>query len=448
MRTVLVIDDNPAVETALRVLFRRRDIHLLSAATPERGLARLAHEHIDLLIADMNFSADTTSGQEGIALFRTVKANYPNLPVILFTAWTSLESAVQLIRAGAADYIAKPWDNNKLLAAVEKLLALSEDAQEKRLGRRGRREQLARRYHLEETVFESEVMARAVELACRVASAPVPVLITGPNGAGKDRIAKIIHANSAVSSGPFVAINCGALPGELVEAELFGAEAGAYTGANRGRVGRFELAHKGSLFLDEIGDLPLSGQGKLLRVLETGQYEPLGSSHTRSTTARIISATNADLSGMIQESRFRKDLYYRLNLIEINVPSLAERADDILPLAEHFLGRNLQLADDARAALLQHHWPGNVRELRNTIERAKLLATDNIVRAADLTLPPQQPSTAPPVDALSGEAEKLTREDIEASLRHADGNISRAAQRLGISRQALYRRMERFGLRP
>jgi DNA-binding NtrC family response regulator len=450
MRTVLVIDDNPAVETALRVLFRRRDIHLLSAATPEQGLATLAQERVDLLIADMNFSADTTSGHEGIALFRAVRAQYADLPVILFTAWTNLESAVQLIKAGAADYIAKPWDNNKLLAVVEKLLTLSESTKGKKLleqGRRGRRERLQRRYDLQGTVFESELMERAVELACRVASAPVPVLIRGSNGAGKDCIAKIVHANSAASSGPFVTINCGALPGDLVEAELFGAEAGAYTGANRARVGRFELAHNGSIFLDEIGELPLSGQVKLLRVLETGQYEPLGSSQTRSTMARIISATNADLRAMIEDGRFREDLYYRLNLIEIIVPALAERVEDILPLAQHFLGKDLQLAEDARAALLQHHWPGNVRELRNAIERAKLLATDHIVRASDLTLPLPQHSAAH-TDPSSSCAEEPTREAIETSLRQADGNVSRAAQRLGLSRQALYRRMERFGLRP
>lgn len=447
MRTVLVIDDNPAVETALRVLFRRRDIHLLAAATPGQGLDTLARERVDLLIADMNFSADTTSGHEGIALFRTVKSRYPDLPVILFTAWTNLESAVQLIKAGAADYIAKPWDNNKLLAVVEKLLTLTERAQEQqhlKQGRMQRRERLSQRYDLQDTVFESEVMERVVDLACRVAGAPVPVLITGPNGVGKDRIARIVHANSAVSAGPFVAINCGALPPDLLEAELFGTEAGAYTGANRARVGRFQLASAGTLFLDEIGNLPLSGQVKLLRVLETGQYEPLGSSHTRSSTARIVSATNADLVAMIQEGRFREDLYYRLNLIEIAVPPLAERTEDILPLAEHFLGSDLELAEDARLALQKHAWPGNVRELRNAVERAKLLATDHIVRAADLTLPSQLGASGPG----PASAEDVTREAIETSLRQSDGNISRAAQRLGISRQALYRRMERLGLRP
>jgi DNA-binding NtrC family response regulator len=450
VRTVLVIDDNPAVAAALQLLLRLHDIRALGATTPEQGLVILASERIDLVIADMNFSADTTSGDEGVALFRSVRERQPDLPVILLTAWTHLESAVQLIKAGAADYIAKPWDNNKLLATVENLLELSESTRERRRlqrGRRLRRERLADNYDLRNIVFESEPMEAAVELACRVARAPVPVLITGPNGAGKEHIAEIVHANSAVRTGPFIAVNCGALPADLIEAELFGAEAGAYTGAQRPRAGRFELADAGTLFLDEIGNLPLSGQVKLLRVLATGKYEQLGSSHTRSASVRVISATNEDLPVMISNGRFREDLYYRLNLIEIALPALAERTEDILPLAEHFLGGHPQLGEDARTALLQYSWPGNVRELRNCVERAKLLAHDSIVRAADLGLPASQ-RTAGQGAAAAGSDDEITREAIETSLRTARGNVSRAAQILGISRQALYRRMEYFGLRP
>jgi transcriptional regulator with PAS, ATPase and Fis domain len=285
-------------------------------------------------------------------------------------------------------------------------------------------------------------MHAAVELACRVARAPVPVLITGPNGAGKECIAAIVHANSSVSEGPLVAINCGALPPELLEAELFGAEAGAYTGAHRARAGRFELANGGTLFLDEVGNLPLSGQAKLLRVLESGQYEQLGSSVTRTVQVRILSATNADLRAMIEDGRFREDLYYRLNVIEVAVPPLTERPEDILPLAQHFLGSELSLSEDARSALMQHSWPGNVRELRNSIERAKLLARERSIHAVDLNLPAPRAGVAP-----RGYADTLSKATIETTLREAGGNISRAAQALGISRQALYRRMERFGLR-
>jgi DNA-binding NtrC family response regulator len=381
--------------------------------------------------------------------------------VILLTAWTHLESAVQLVKAGAADYMGKPWDNDKLLATVENLLELSEATRERRLlqeEQRRRRERLAQLYDLRDTVFASDAMERAVELACRVARADVRVLITGPNGAGKERIAEIVHANSAVSKGPFTAINCGAIPAELIEAELFGAEAGAYTGATRARTGRFDLANGGTLFLDEIGDLPLAGQVKLLRVLETGEFQALGSSKTRTTRVRVVSATNADLNALIREGRFREDLYYRLNVIEIAVPPLAERRADILPLARHFLGPPWRMSADAEAALLAHDWPGNVRELRNSIERAKLLAREDSVTTADLNLPTphrgasEGESTRRASESVHGRAdrdvEQPSRELIEASLREAGGNISRAAQSLGLSRQALYRRMERFNLRP
>ena len=446
MRTVLVIDDNPAVAQALSLLFGLHDIRTLTAFTPQKGLATLAHERVDLVIADMNFTADTTSGEEGAALFRALRAQQPDLPVVLLTAWTHLESAVQLVKAGAADYIGKPWDNDKLLATVENLLELAETIRERQrlqAEQRRRLERLAEQYDLCGIVFASDAMERVVELACRVARADVRVLITGPNGAGKERIAQIVHANSSIRAGPFVAVNCGAIPSELIEAELFGAEAGAYTGASRARTGRFEAANGGTLFLDEIGDLPLAGQVKLLRVLETGQFEMLGSSKTRTSQVRIVSATNADLPALIREGRFREDLYYRLNVIDIAVPSLAERPADIVPLARYFLGESLRLSEDAAAALLVHDWPGNVRELRNSIERAKLLARDSIVVAADLNLPAAAAQRAAPRDT-----ELFSREVLEASLREAGGNISRAAQSLGLSRQALYRRLERFNLRP
>jgi DNA-binding NtrC family response regulator len=440
MRTVLVIDDNPAVAQALSLLFGLHDIRTLTAVTPQKGLATLARERVDLVIADMNFTADTTSGEEGAALFRALRVQQPDLPVVLLTAWTHLESAVQLVKAGAADYVGKPWDNDKLLATVENLLELAETTRERQRlqdEQRRRRERLAEQYDLCGIVFASDAMERVVELACRVARAEVRVLISGPNGAGKERIAQIVHANSALRAGPFIAVNCGAIPSELIEAELFGAEAGAYTGANRARTGRFESASGGTLFLDEIADLPLAGQVKLLRVIETGQYEMLGSSKTRKAQARILSATNADLPALIREGRFREDLYYRLNVIDIAVPALAERPMDILPLAHHFLGGDFQLSEEAAAALFSHDWPGNVRELRNCIERVKLLARERIVAAADLNLPAVQRPAA-------RDTEQLSREVLEASLREAGGNISRAAQSLGLSRQALYRRMERF----
>ena len=445
MRTVLVIDDNPAVGTALDLLLGLREIRTLIAGSPEEGLAVLAHEDVDLVVQDMNFSADTTSGEEGIALFRAIRADHADLPIVLLTAWTNLETAVELVKVGAADYLAKPWDDNKLLATVENLLELSEATREVlryRGERRRRRQALEAKFDLRGLVFASAATERVVELACQVARADIPVLITGPNGAGKERIAEIVQANSAAKAGPFVTVNCGALPGELIEAELFGAEPGAYTGAsNRAREGRFEIADGGTLFLDEIGNLPLAGQTKLLRVLESGQFERLGSSRTRQVKVRVISATNADVAAMIRDGRFREDLYYRLNVIELRLPPLAERSDDILPLAEHFLGGAAVLDDSARSALIRHAWPGNVRELKNAIQRAALLCKDGVITARDLGL----------VDARSAGSRiarevEPDREMIEAALKSARGVISQAAAELGLSRQALYRRMDKLGV--
>ena len=354
---------------------------------------------------------------------------------------------MELVKAGAADYLAKPWDNRKLVATVENLLELSESAREnarRRREQRRRRDSLASQYDLRGTIVQSEAMIAAVELACRVARAPVPVLITGPSGAGKERIAEIIHANSAVRRGPLVIVNCGALPPELLEAELFGVEAGAYTGAQRARAGRFELAESGTLFLDEIGNLPPSGQMKLLRVLETGRYEALGSSRTREAHVRIVSATNADLRSMIGGGAFREDLYYRLNVIEVALAPLVERPDDILPLAQRFLGDGARLSEEASMALMHYDWPGNVRELRNCIERAKLLAEDQVIRVAQLNLPA---GAASRVKAAGRSLDEPSREVIEAALRECGGNVTRAAGALGLSRQALYRRIERFGMR-
>jgi len=442
MRTVLIIDDNPAVVTALEVLFSLRDIRTLRAAAPDEGLATLEREHVDLVVQDMNFQAETTSGEEGIALFRAIRERQPDLPVILLTAWTHLETAIELVKAGAADYLAKPWDDNKLSASVENLLELGESTREVtrlRGERRANRNALHRRFDLRGIVFASSAMERLVELACQVARADAPVLITGPNGAGKERIAEIVHYNSAVKGGPFVQVNCGALPTDLIEAELFGADAGAYTGANKAREGRFELADGGTLLLDEIGNLPPTGQMKLLRVLETGQFERLGSSKTRQVKVRVVSATNADLVQMIHQGRFREDLYYRLNVIEVNLPPLTERTDDILPLAEFFLDGRAELGDAAREAMQSYPWPGNVRELKNAIERAALLAGGNPITPELLNLPQHAAASNRNLDEPS-------RDAVEDALQHAGGVVSRAAQQLGLSRQALYRRMERYGL--
>ncbi|WP_426106890.1 sigma-54-dependent transcriptional regulator [Massilia sp. TSP1-1-2] len=443
MPTVLIIDDNVAITIALEVLFSLHEIDALRAASPEEGLALLERSSVDLVIQDMNFSADTTSGEEGKALFREIRRRHPDLPVILLTAWTHLDAAVDLIKSGAADYLSKPWNDNRLIATVTNLIelgqanrALLQHAQ-RELSQRRQRRDLEQGFDLRGMVWQDAAMERVLHLACQVARADVAVLISGPNGTGKERIAEIIQANSAVRGGPFVVLNCGALPAELIEAELFGAEAGAYTGASRAREGKFEAADGGTLFLDEIGNLPLAGQMKLLRVLETGRFERLGSNKERQVKVRVISATNADLGAMIRAGTFREDLFYRLNVIELRLPALAARPDDILPLAASFLPKGKRLEPCAQATLLAHAWPGNVRELKNVMARACLLAPGDAIKAADLGLAQLV------LPALEVEPD---RDCVAQALARANGVVAQAAAELGLSRQALYRRMERLGI--
>jgi DNA-binding NtrC family response regulator len=440
---ILVIDDNHAIGEALGVLFGLQGIDTLTALSPEAGLVLLGSEAVDLVIQDMNFTGDTTSGREGVALFGEIRRRNPDLPIILLTGWTHLEDAVELVKAGAADYLAKPWDDAKLVVTVKNLLALGALQRQQRREaeeRRAARQRLAERFDLCGIVYESPAMQQLVGIATQVAHADVPVVITGPNGAGKEKIADIVHANSAVKAGPYIKVNMGALPAELIESELFGAEAGAYTGAQKARAGRFEAADGGTLFLDEIANLSLAGQVKLLRVLQTGEFERLGSNQTRKVKVRIITATNSDLRAAIAAGRFREDLFYRLNVIELHAPSLAERREDVLPLARAFLGGSHSLSADAEQALLDHAWSGNVRELQNCMRRAALLATAKSVDTAALSLPASRSASvaAPNVEP--------NRADIEAVLTRHNGVIAVAAQELGLSRQALYRRMEKFGI--
>ncbi len=470
MAKVLIVDDQGAVRTALEVLFQIHGLETLCAATPQEALALIANEDVGVVVQDMNFSEDTTSGQEGIALFRKIRELDPDLPVLLMTAWTSLETAVELVKEGAADYIGKPWDDAKLVVSVQNLLRLYELQRENvRLRSRTERERsdVGKSHALCGLVYASGEMQAVVSLAVRVASSDVPILITGPNGSGKERLAEIIQANSRRAGKPFVKVNAGGLPDQLLEAELFGAEAGAYTGSTKLRIGRFEAAQGGTLFLDEVGNLSLTGQMRLLRVLQTGEFERLGSSTTRKIDVRIVSATNVDLKQAIRAGRFREDLYFRLNVIELDIPPLCERPDDILPLARHFLEANAAdgvkppLDASAARALLRHDWPGNVRELENRVRRALLIAQDGTVRAADFALEsggqgnagregrPSQPAPAastPAPAAKLAEADEAERARVEEALKRAGGVVSRAAAELGMSRQALYRRMERLGL--
>ncbi len=437
---VLIVEDQPAVAKALRMLFDLNDIEAEATSSPGAALQAVERGEFDLVVQDMNFSPGETSGEEGISLFRRLRGADGDLPILLLTAWTSLETAVQLVKEGASDYLAKPWDDSKLITTVRNLLqirALKSENERFRTERMRSREALAKQHDLRGIVYESDAMHRIVSLAIQVAPSDVPVLITGPNGAGKEKIAEILHANSRRRQKPLVKVNAGGIPDNLIESELFGAEAGAYTGSTRLRIGRFEAANGGTIFLDEIGNLSASGQMKVLRVLQSGEFERLGSSETRRVDVRLLCATNSDLRQAIARGAFRQDLYFRLNVIEIAVPPLRERRDDVLPLAESFLQKPKRLGQAARAALLDYAWPGNVRELQNRILRASVIREVDEIAPEDLGFGEARESAA---------EVPLERNQIEIALLNSNGSVSRAAAALGLSRQALYRRMEKVGI--
>jgi DNA-binding NtrC family response regulator len=477
MSKVLIVDDQPAACLAIQVLLETYGIDSLIAHSPSDAIDLVAAEDLSAVVQDMNFAPENTSGQEGVELFRAIKKLDPDLPIILLTTWSSLATAVQLVKEGANDYMAKPWDDEKLVRTVQTLGQMRTFQQESARARAQTsrmRRTLAARFDLCGLVYASPQMHNVVSLAATVAGSDVPILITGANGSGKEKLAEIVQTNSRRKSGPFVKVNAGALPDSMLEAELFGAEVGAYTGATKMRVGRFEAAHEGTLFLDEIGNLSPAGQAKLLRVLQTGEFERLGSSGTRKVDVRIVSATNIDLPRAIADGKFREDLFFRLNVIELHIPPLVERADDVLPLAEFFLetlsGQEmappLRLGDDARASLLQYEWPGNVRELQNRIQRAKLVCTDGVITREHLgftatgTTTPSSRTTGPnailglaaptggtPAGGLAASDDR-ERAAVEQALLNAGGVVSKAAMEMGMSRQALYRRMERVGIVP
>ena len=443
MSKILLVDDNVAVLEALSLLLEIHGYHVVTATTPKDALQIVNYQSVSLVIQDMNFSADTTSGDEGRALFNALRALSPLLPIVLITAWTELEQAVELVKAGAADYIPKPWDDAKLVTTVNNLIALGQANTQNKALQQQANVSLSAKQAAEQVglIYESGAMQRVVDMSLQVAKSDVPVLITGPNGSGKEKIAELIQRHSPLCHAPFIKVNAGALPQELIEAELFGAEAGAFTSANKSRSGRFEAANGGTLFLDEIGNLPLSGQVKLLRVLQTGEFEKLGSVKTQHTTVRIISATNSDLIADIAEGAFREDLFYRLNVIEISVPPLCQRGNDALALVDHFLpDRELSLT--AQQAIVQHAWPGNVRELENACRRVSILHPNGVLDADafGLTTEPRQGYVSRGAIAEPNQAE------IEAALVDYNGVIAKVAKHFGLSRQALYRRLDKYAI--
>ncbi len=447
---LLVADDQPDVLTALRLLLGKEGIDAISASSPAGALAAVAANRFDAALIDLNYARDTTSGTEGLDLLARLRQTDPNLPVIVMTAWATVGLAVEVMRAGARDFIEKPWDNQRLLSVVRNQLELGRAL---RRGQQLEAENALLRGTTEPLVVaESAAMQEALAIARRVAPSDAPVLITGENGTGKSLLARLLHGWSPRSQRSLIEVNIGALPEGVFESEMFGHVRGAFTDARQERTGRFELADGGTLFLDEVGNVPAAQQAKLLRVLESGQFEPVGSSRTRKVDVRLVCATNADLGRLVSEGRFRQDLLFRINTVEIQVPPLRQRTADIVPLATAALldaarryRRDIHGFDPAAArALIHYAWPGNVRELRNVIERAVLLTPSQDIQAADLRLGAGD-ATPPTLEDMS--LEDAERALIRAALRRHAGSANAAAQALGLSRSAMYRRMEKLGIR-
>jgi DNA-binding NtrC family response regulator len=449
--SVLIADDQPDVLESLRLLLKSEGYRTVPAPSPAAILKAMESEEFDALLMDLNYARDTTSGQEGLDLLTRVQALDPTLPVIVMTAWGSVELAVEAMRRGARDFVQKPWENARLAAILRNQVALSRAV---RQGQRLEDENRLLRADGEtrgELIAVSPAMSPVIEILTRVGPSDANVLITGPNGSGKGVVATALHARSPRAARPMVTVNAGGLSEGVFESELFGHVRGAFTDARVDRAGRFELADGGTLFLDEIANVPLSQQARLLRVLETGEMERVGSSRTRRVDVRILSATNADLGAEVAAGRFRRDLLFRLNTIEIHVPALRDRRQDIPLLAAQFLAAHARRYrkpvtgfDGAAAqALLDHPWPGNVRELDHAVERGVLMARDELVRTGDLGLRTDRDGP--------GSLEEMSLEEVESflikkALARYGGNVSQAAQALGLSRSALYRRIERHGL--
>ena len=445
---LLVVDDQHDVAAAVRLALIKDDVEVVPIASPGGAVAAVMAGDFDAALIDLNFSRDTTSGTEGIDLLAKLRQIDPTLPVIVMTAWATVGVAVEAMRAGARDFIEKPWDNGRLLAVLRNQMELGRAL---RNGRRLEAENALLRPGSEVSVVaESQPMREVLALAKRVASTAAPLLITGENGTGKTILARLIHKWSGRHDKSIIEVNVGAIPDGLFESEMFGHKRGSFTDAREERVGRFELADGGTLFLDEVGNLPAGQQAKLLRVLECGEFEPVGSSRTRKADFRLIAATNANLRQMVQEGRLRQDLLFRINTVEIEIPALRNRRADIVPLAVAALTESARhhnrsfrgFEPDALRGLQNYTWPGNVRELLNVVERAVLLAPGEWVQASDLRLDPLP--AAPTLEEMS--LEDAERFLICSALKRFDGNAQAAADALGLSRSAIYRRMEKLGI--
>jgi len=446
---ILIADDQPDVLEALRLLLKCEGYQIETVKSPSAALKAAEARDFAAVLIDLNYTRDTTSGQEGLDLLSKLQALDSSLPVVVMTAWASVDLAVEAMRRGARDFITKPWDNPRLLAIVKNQIDLGSAV--RAYARLKEENQLLRGKGGPTLIAQSAAMRPVLEVISRVGPSDANVLITGENGTGKGVVAQALHAVSVRAGKPFISVNMGGLPEGVFESELFGHVRGAFTDAKSDRAGRFELADGGTLFMDEIGNIPMSQQAKLLRTIETGDFERVGSSRTYHASVRLISATNSDLPTEVAAGKFRQDLLFRLNTIHIHLPPLRERREDIELLAQHFLKQHVEryrkpitgFDDAAIQAMRDYAWPGNVRELDHSVERGVLMAQGKVVRAPDLGLTVARDAT-PRLEEMS--IEEVEAFLIKKTLARMDGNARRAAEELGLSRSAFYRRLEKYGL--
>ena len=445
---IFVADDQRDVVESLRLLLKGEGYAAETFGNTESLVGALRERTADAVLMDLNYTRDTTSGDEGLDAVTRIRSFDAHTPIVLMTAWGTINLAVEGMRRGAQDFVEKPWDNERLLAVLRTQVALGRALQRARTLEAENRQLKGADDSL---IAESPAMQPVLETIERVAPTDANVLITGESGCGKGLVARLIHEGSPRRERSLVTVNIGSLAETVFESEMFGHVKGAFTDAKNDRVGRFELADGGTLFLDEIANIPVAQQGRLLRVLEDGQFERLGSSRTQRADVRVLAATNADIDGEITAGRFRADLLYRLNTIHIHLPALRERGDDILRLAQRFLNQHAQhhrrgvtaFSEPALSALRRYSWPGNVRELNHVIERAVLMARGTAIEPADLRL---MPASTSPADRRAMTLDEVELDAIRSALSRHDGNVVAAAEELGMSRSALYRRMEKFGL--
>lgn len=451
---ILIIDDDEGVLSALSLLLKSEGYMPVTVDSPERAMAVLHGEDFDSILMDLNYSLDTTSGEEGLKLIAAIRQLDDLIPIVVMTGWRTIDVAVSTMKKGANDFIQKPWENDRLLTIIENQTKLANiQRQSEKLSQQNML-LLEEASPAQNVVAESKAIKRVLETISQVAKSDVSVLLTGENGTGKSMLARYLHDISLRKNSPFVSVNMGAVTESLFESEMFGHVKGAFTDAKSTRIGRFEMADEGTLFLDEIANTPYSRQGKLLRVLEDGQFEKVGSSKTQTVNIRLITATNTDLSSAVKEGRFREDFLYRINTVEIEVPPLRDRVQDIVPLAYTFLTRAarkysqqvLSIDATAESALKSYHWPGNVRELSHVMERAQILCQQSTIRRGDLGLnivevneQEAERGSGPEYDLRP--LDEIEMDVIDKRLSHFEGDASRAARSLGLSRSAFYRRL-------